>query len=194
MLYRLFAKKNHPDLEVYFPQLLQQLSLDPTQYAIKQQVARYQQPYRYVLQGQGLTLSCYENPLKDKAREEKTEVVLACQNTPWLTLLATAPQQGAPQKYRLDVSPLPDKAAWMPWHFESNNQELAEHLLAETAAHLTLFSELEATSFILERQRLYIQWPWLPTTVARQEQVRAAVVFAQALLAALEQVATTTTE
>lgn len=192
MLYRLFAKKAYPLLEEEWKNLLQYWALDVPQWTIKQQVGSYKQAYSFVAQGHGLTLSCYENPLKESERVAKTEVVVACANAPWLSLIARAPQQGIAAKRRLDVVALPANAAWAPWELQSNNQELAEHILSTVASQLTVFEELEAVEFILERQRLYIQWPWLPDTPARQAQLQVTVDFARALTQALDQVVTAT--
>lgn len=188
MFYRFFAKKTHPELEQWIGSLSNQLQLDPQQWIIKQQPATYKQPYSYVAQGYGLTLSFYENALKEQQRIQQTEVLVACENAPWLTLIAQAPQQELPQKQRLDVQPLPNNPAWAGWSLQSNQEELALHLLALVQEQLAVFKKLEAVELSLERQRLYVKWSWLPDTPARQEQLRATINLARALVTALDEV------
>lgn len=187
MFYRLFAKKTHPELRKVFESLSTYLNLDCKQWTIKQQIGTYQYPYSYVAQGQGLTISFYENALKMPTREETTEVVLTCENRPWFSFVASPVQQELYTRRHLDVSPLPQNTAWKPWELYTNNQELAESLLATTYQQLGIFKDLEAVEFVLERQRLYIKWSWLPNTPARQRQLRDTISFACSLIEALEQ-------
>lgn len=194
MFYRFFAKKTHPDLEKIIPLLSEQLSLNPQHWTVKQQPATYQQGYSLVAQGHGMTLSFYENALKEQERGQQTELLVACENAPWLTLIAQAPQQESSQRQRLDVKPLPPQAAWEGWNLYSNQEELGQYLLASLQKQHSIFKNLEAVEFSLERQRLYLKWPWLPDTPTRQEQLRATISFARALVTALDEVATASSE
>ncbi|MGH1335076.1 MAG: hypothetical protein ACRBFS_03035 [Aureispira sp.] len=194
MFYRFFAKETHPDLDKAMRALLPDLALDPKKWTIKQQMGTYQHAYSYVAQGHGLTISFYEEALKEKKRCRKTELMVACKNAPWLSLLACAPQQRPPSKRRLDIQALPDNPAWQPWQLQTNNSILAEHLLTQVYQELEIFQALDAVELVLERQRLYVKWLWLPDTPARQAQLKATINFARALTNALDQVATVTSE
>ena len=114
--------------------------------------------------------------------------MVACENAPWLSLLAHRPQQMGVSQRRLDVQALSPNPAWEPWALQTNNPALAEDLLAQLAPQLGVFKNLEAVELRLERQRLYVQWPWLPDTPARQEQLKATLDFAIALTQALDQI------
>jgi hypothetical protein len=191
MLQRFFAKKNHPYLQKIIPQFVQQLDFNPQHWTFKQQAASYQQPYRYVAQGQGWTVSFYEPALKEKQRTAQTELVLVCRNESWFTLLAQKPGQPAAHKRRLDIAPLPNHTGWSSWQWHSNNESLAETVLAVLRPYQNLFRELEAVELVLERQRLYVRWTWLPTTAAQQQQLYQTMQFAQSLTQAVDQVAAT---
>lgn len=188
MLYRFFAKESHPNLEEAMQAFITHLTLNPKQWIIKQQIGTYNRAYSYVAQGDGLTISFYKPALKKAVRKGKTEIMVACENAPWFSLLAHRSRQTDVSKHRLDVKTLAPNSAWEPWELQTNNPTLAEHLLTKVEAQLGVFKTLEAVEWDLERQRLYVQWPWLPDTPARQEQLKATMDFALVLTQALDQV------
>lgn len=194
MLHRFFAKETHNDLNCIIPSLLAHIGQDSNHWTIKQQDGKYQQAYSYVAQGNGLTLSFYENPLKEKERIQKTELIVACENMPWLSILAQHPYRKQACKKRLDCSPLSAQAAWQPWQLQSNQPELAEYLLHNIQPHLLVFRLLDAVELVLERQRLYVQWDWLPNTTARQQQLQMTLDFGIALTQALDELVTVPSE
>lgn len=194
MLHRFFAKETHADLNSVLRSLLSHIGQDITQWNIKKQDGKYRQAYSYIAQGSGLTLSFYENALKENVRVQKTELIVACENTPWLSILAHHPNQKQVHKKRLDCSLLAEHPAWQPWQLQSNQPVLAAHLLHTLEPYLSVFQALDAVELVLERQRLYVQWAWLPDTAARQQQLQMTLDFAIALTQALDQLAMVSSE
>lgn len=194
MLNRFFAKETHADLNSVLANLLAHIGQDNSHWTIKQQDGTYQQAYSYIAQGNGLTLSFYENALKEKGRVQKTELIVACENTPWLSILAQHPDQKQVRKKRLDCSPLSNNPAWRPWQLQSNQPALAEGLLDTIHSYFSVFNLLDAVELVLERQRLYVQWAWLPDTFARQQQLQMTLDFGMALTQALDELATAPSE
>ncbi|MFK7797545.1 MAG: hypothetical protein AB8E82_08835 [Aureispira sp.] len=190
MLHRFFAKETHADLNSVLLTLLSHIGQDITQWNIKKQDGKYHQAYSYIAQGNGLTLSFYENALKEKIRIQKTELIIACENIPWLSILAEHSNQKTTHKKRLDCHLLAEHPAWQPWQLQSNQPVLAAHLLHTIDPYLSVFQSLDAVELVLERQRLYVRWAWLPNTSARQQQLQMTLDFARALTQALDQLAT----
>jgi hypothetical protein len=194
MLHRFFAKETHADLNSVLPNLVAHIGEDISHWTIKQQDGKYQHAYSYIAQGNGITLSFYENALKEKMRVQKTELIVACENPHWLSILAQHPDQKQVQKKRLDCSPLSKNPVWQPWHLQSNQPALAEDLLQTIPSYLSVFQLLDAVELVLERQRLYVQWAWLPDTAARQQQLQMILEFGIALTQALDELATVLSE
>ncbi|BDS15290.1 hypothetical protein [Aureispira anguillae] len=172
MLYRLFAKEAFEPIEKELQNIYKTLGIQDIK--IKSQPATYYKAYTYVIEGQlkkhRFILSMHHSPLRESPAKKQLEFLIQCKNPNWVALVLHKNEPRDKKLLGVEQIDVLKEYGLTKLLLESNESALVAPIFdAQMCEKIEILEQIKFSSFRLERNRLYVQVPWLPDNFNKRD-------------------------